>query len=70
MSEGETNQQIEFEYCNWRGASQLRRVIPKRIWFGESEWHSGSQWFLEALDVDKGQVRDFALMDMIFRKSF
>lgn len=42
-----------------------RRVIPHHIWFGVTDWHSQPQWFLQALDLDKGEIRDFAMVDMI-----
>ncbi|WP_458524386.1 WYL domain-containing protein [Paracoccus aminovorans] len=57
---------MTFSYKNWRGESATRRVRPLRMWFGSTEWHSEPQWFLEALDIDKNQVRDFALVDISF----
>ena len=39
-------------------------IIPNRIWFGASKWHDGEQWFLHAHDVEKDEVRDFALVDI------
>lgn len=59
-------QELAFQYKNWRGEFAIRRVIPKKIWFGESEWHEGNQWFLQAFDIEKSEIRDFALLDMIF----
>lgn len=59
---------ITFRYVNWRGEIATRRVKPLRIWFGESEWHNGAQWFLEAIDLEKGETRDFALLDISFLK--
>ena len=59
-------EQITFSYKNWRGDVATRCVVPQRIWFGESAWHSGAQWFLEAIDVEKGEARDFAFVDITF----
>lgn len=60
------DKKITFEYKNWRGDTAVRTVIPQNIWYGESEWHSGAQWFMKAHDIEKGEVRDFALIDMSF----
>lgn len=53
------------QYRNYRGEIAARRVVPRRIWFGATEWHPGSQWILEALDLDKGAPRSFALKDIL-----
>ena len=63
-----TIHEIVFNYTNWRGETSIRRVHPQNIWFGESEWHSGAQWFLRGLDLEKNQLRDFALTDIVFVK--
>lgn len=48
---------LVIDYTNHAGKRSMRRIIPVRIWFGESEYHSEQiepQWFLRALDIDKG----------------
>jgi hypothetical protein len=40
-------------YTNHRGETATRRVTPERIWFGETKWHEGEQWFLDAIDEDR-----------------
>ena len=66
----ETNTKpLVFQYLNWRGEFATRRVHPKRVWYGSTEWHPEPQWFLEATDLEKGEVRDFAFNDMIFKKA-
>ncbi len=57
---------IKICYKNWRGEVADRAIRPLRIWWGRTEWHPTSQWLLEAVDVEKGAVRDFALADMVF----
>lgn len=52
------------DYVNWRGERGRRRIIPKRILFGATEWHPEPQWLLEALDLDKGETRLFAIRDI------
>jgi hypothetical protein len=39
---------------------------PIRLWFGSTEWHPAEQWFIRALDIEKGEERDFALLDISF----
>lgn len=50
-----------FLYNNHRGEVSFRTVRPIRIWFGSTAWHTASQWFMEAFDLDKLETRDFAL---------
>ena len=51
-------------YTNWRGETRERTITPQFIWYGESEYHKGKQWFLRAIDLEKADVRDFALADI------
>jgi hypothetical protein len=53
-------------YTNWRGETAKRDIEPLRIWWGNTEWHPDNQWMMEAKDVEKGVMRDFALRDMVF----
>jgi predicted DNA-binding transcriptional regulator YafY len=55
---------ISFVYTNWKGETRLRQVVPQRIWFGSTEYHQEPQWLLQGLDVQKDEVRDFALKDI------
>jgi len=56
---------LKFKYKNWEGKIAIRKVKPLKIWFGETEFHKGKQWFLKALDLDKNAERDFSLRDVI-----
>lgn len=47
----------------------MRTVVPQEIWFGSNEWHKVDQWMMRALDIEKGEVRDFALVDICFDHS-
>lgn len=58
-----SNPPITLTYTNHRGETAQRTIIPKRLWFGSSEWHPEPQWLLTALDVDKDEYRHFALKD-------
>ena len=58
-----TEAPVTLTYTNWKGETAQRRIIPRRIWWGSTEWHPEPQWLLTALDVDKQADRDFALKD-------
>ncbi len=58
---------IKILYVNHRHSIDWRKIIPMEVYFGESKWHVGMQYFLKAFDCDKKEVRDFAL---IWIKSF
>jgi predicted DNA-binding transcriptional regulator YafY len=64
------SRELEFEYCNWEGRKSIRRVRPISVRFGKSEWHPKPQWLMLALDLDKGQEREFAMNDMEFIDEF
>lgn len=51
-------------YTNWKGVTSERVIIPKHIWHGSTEYHKEPQFLVSALDVDKNEMRDFALKDM------
>ena len=57
----EENKNIIISYTNWKNETRNRVVTPLSIWFGETRWHKGKQWFLKAIDVDKSEERDFAV---------
>lgn len=53
-------------YCNWRGETRERKLIPGRAWYGATEQHPEPQWFLDAYDLDKLFVRSFAFKGFRF----
>lgn len=55
---------VAIDYTNWRGERSIRRIIPGRTWLGTTEHHPDQQWLLDAIDVDKGGVRTFAMRDI------
>lgn len=57
-------QQVTILYCNYRDVTELRHIVPKKIWFGATQWHPGEQWLLDAFDVDKQVERSFAMKDI------
>lgn len=58
------NQQVTFHYTNYRGETAVRRVTPKRVWFGATPEHPEIQWFLDAWDHVKSADRSFAMKDI------
>lgn len=55
---------VRIKYTNYRGETSIRRVIPRSITFGSTDWHPDKQWLLEAFDLDKDAERSFALRDV------
>lgn len=54
---------VTLTYTNWKGKTGERTIEPKDLWFGITEWHTEPQWFIRALDCQKGELRDFALKE-------
>ena len=52
-------------YRNHRGEVGQRRVIPERVWFGQTDWHPGPQWLLDAFDLDRRACRSFAVKEIL-----
>ena len=57
----ETKVPFYAEYKNWQDHVSVRHLVPLYLWFGENKFHEGAQWLLHAYDIEKGQLRDFAL---------
>lgn len=58
------NMKVIIDYTNWKGERSTRTILPIRIYWGSNEWHKENQWLLEAHDIDKKAVRNFALKDI------
>jgi predicted DNA-binding transcriptional regulator YafY len=58
-------QPVTIDYINYRGQRALRRIMPEKVFFGVSNWHQGEQWFLLAEDLDKHELREFAMKDIL-----
>jgi predicted DNA-binding transcriptional regulator YafY len=55
---------VEFTYLNYRGVTEIRRIVPIRIWFGSNEWHPRKQWFVHGWCFERMAARDFAWADI------
>ncbi|MCS5737517.1 hypothetical protein [Herbiconiux daphne] len=51
-------------YTNWKGEKRQRQIKPINLWYGSTEFHPEPQMLLLALDVEKNQLRDFAVKDI------
>lgn len=60
----ENQQQVRIHYTNYRNETGYRIIVPQKIWFGSTEWHPESQWLLDAIDVEKNALRNFAMKDI------
>lgn len=56
---------IKVKYRNWKGEVAVRTIVPKKIFYGSSEYHKGEQWLMEVYDVDKNESRTYALKDVL-----
>lgn len=56
--------EVQILYTNYRGETGYRRIVPDKVWFGATEWHSEPQWLLDAHDLEKGALRNFAMKDI------
>lgn len=55
---------VKIDYTNWRGERAWRHIIPVSWSFTSNEWHPDTQWLVEATDIEKGEIRTFALANI------
>jgi hypothetical protein len=56
---------VTIDYTNHRGERGLRRMTPRRFFWGSNQYHPTPQWLVEATAHDReGQTRVFALADI------
>jgi len=58
------SQAVTIDYKNWKGERRKREVFPLEIWYGETRFHNGRQWFLKALNLEDNVEKDFCLADI------
>ena len=56
---------IRVRYKNYKGDESIRTIRPRNLYFGSNKWHPEPQWLLDAYDIQKMEMRTFALKDMI-----
>jgi predicted DNA-binding transcriptional regulator YafY len=55
---------VTINYTNYKGQTANRKIVPHSIHFGKTEFHPQPQWLLTATDIDKNELRVFALKDI------
>lgn len=55
---------VVIDYTNHRGERAERRIRPLEVKFKTTEWHPEPQWLLRAFDIDKQELREFAMKDI------
>ena len=55
---------VRINYTNWKGVTSDRLIRPLRVRWGTTEWHPEGQWLLDAMDLDKNDIRTFAMKDV------
>lgn len=48
-------------YTNWKNETAERRIIPRSLYHGSNEWHPTPQYLVECFDLDKMDIRTYAL---------
>lgn len=56
---------VRILYRNYKGETAWRIVTPEIIFYASNQWHPQPQWLMNATDVEKGELRTFALKDVI-----
>lgn len=56
---------VSIVYRNWKGKVATRHIIPKNIEWKETTWHPKAQWILNAYDLEKEDMRGFAIADIL-----
>jgi hypothetical protein len=56
---------VVIDYTNWRGVRKIYYVQPTGVVsFENNEWHSETQWLLEAVDQTDSKTKMFAVKDI------
>ncbi|MDO4282037.1 MAG: hypothetical protein Q4D02_00185 [Clostridia bacterium] len=61
----EEDKKVKILYKNWKGNVAYREIIPIKVEFKSTEWHKEEQWILEAFDIQKNDMRGFAMKDIM-----
>jgi hypothetical protein len=57
------SKQIIIDYTNWRGERRERTIRPLHggLNHTKNQYHQEPQWLLQAVDVEDGKVKTFAM---------
>ena len=56
---------IKFKYLNYKGVESIRNVEISDIFFGQNEYYPNQQLLLKGLDLDKKEIRVFAINNIM-----
>jgi len=71
MNDANPQWDVSIDYTNWKGERSYYHIRPTgQVVFRVTEYHPEPQWLLEALDVNKGEIRLFAMRDIHKWKPF
>ncbi len=60
----ENKEIVKILYTNWKNETRYRLIKPISIEFKSTEWHKEEQWILNAVDIEKDAIRNFAMKDI------
>jgi len=55
---------VKFKYKNYKSEVRQRIVIPIKIEYTSTEYHPDNQWILVGYDIEKADIRHFAMKDI------
>lgn len=59
------HQECEFIYEYPDGSQRAKRVLPRKVYWGTTVGYSGEAWFLQALDFEDHEEKDFQLKSIV-----
>ena len=63
-NKNENKEIVKILYTNWKNDTRYRLIKPINIEFKSTEWHKEEQWILNAVDIEKNEIRNFAIKDI------
>jgi hypothetical protein len=64
LKEIKINSIIMFNYKNWKDEKGVRTCVVEGIFYGSNAWHKEEQFLLNGFDLDKNEMRVYAMKDM------
>ena len=58
------NKTVIILYTNWKGETRKREILLVSIEYKTTEYHKEEQWILNAKDIEKDEMRSFAIKDI------
>jgi predicted DNA-binding transcriptional regulator YafY len=54
----------KFTYVNYKNITNNRNINPIKLYYGNTEWYPENQWLLKAYDIEKKEIRVFAMKNI------